>query len=184
MIWPLDVLWVFGCVLEQGRRVIFCPVFAMCSYIRFLNTFPGLVLLLCIWPTCVSYFLWLILTVLIKVSPLSWLRVVSPLAHFQQRCGLGRSHLILQNRPREGLVQEAWHSPLGALPPPWGSSHFSFCEFINLCFPGSPFPLPLSVMLLLTSETTRGSLDGTNAPLLFPAGHCVKGFGGGRNGSN
>lgn len=84
----------------------------MCSYTHFLNTFPGLVLLLCICPTCVSYFLWLILTVLIKIYPLSWLWVMSPLAHFQQRCGLGLLCLILEDRPLEGIVQEAWHTHL------------------------------------------------------------------------
>lgn len=33
-------------------------------------------------------------------------------------------------------------------------------------------------------KTTRRQLDGTNALLLFPAGNCVKGFGGGGNGNS
>lgn len=105
-----DMLWgffFFLMFLESCTEVIFSSLFAMCSYTHFLNTFPGLVLLLCICPTCVSYFLWLILTVLIKIYPLSWLWVMSPLAHFQQRCGLGLLCLILEDRPLEGIVQEA-----------------------------------------------------------------------------
>lgn len=149
----------FGCVLEQRARVIFSPAFAMCSYIHFLNTFPGLVLLLCIWPTCVSYFLWLILTVLIKIYPLSWLWVMSPLVHFQRRCGLGLLHLILQSRPLEGIVQEAWHIHLKLLltSPPWGNSQLSFCEFINLCFPGFPFLLPLLAICCLWVRPPEGN---------------------------
>lgn len=116
----------------------------MCFYIHFLNTFPGTFLWLCICPTCVSYFLWLILTVLIKIYPLSWLWVMSPLAHFQQRCGLGLLYLILQGRPLEGLVPEAWPIHLKVLltSPPRGSSQLSFCGFINLYFPSFPFSLP------------------------------------------
>lgn len=117
--------------------------FPMCSHVRFLNTFPGLVPLLCICPTCVSYFLWLMLTVLIKVYPLSWLRVMSPLAHFQRRCGLGLLHLILQNRPPESKKCRKHDIVIEGFSSPWGSGQLRLCDFINLCFPGFLFSLPL-----------------------------------------
>ena len=146
--------------------------------------FPGSVLLLCVCPTCVSYFLWLILTVLIKIYPLSWLWVMSPLAHFQQRCGLGLWYLILQCRPLEGLVQEAWHIHLKVLLtfPPRGHSQLSFCEFINLHFPSFSFPFaPFSHSAY--SDTTRRRLDVRlcSFSLLVTV---FKEFGGGRNGNN
>lgn len=158
----------------------------MCSYIHFLNTFPGLVLLLCICPTCVSYFLWLILTVLIKIYPLSWLWVISPLALFQQRCGLGLLHLILLEAPGRPSAA-AWQSSVGrhyVLLLPEGMGNWVFVSLPNFCFPVFLFLFPFLANLLLMGETTGGPPDEIDALLLFPAGNCGKGYDGGRNGNN